>query len=212
MWIVDTIFSKTISILFPPSCYICRKEGVSLCSVCLQSCEQSIDTPTIYITSIYCFRNPHIKKIIHAIKYFHRKDLIEPLSEKLIEEIQKELLDNTINNTYTLIPIPMATSRKYTRGYNQAECLASEIANKCQLKSNTTLLIRKKQPQQQVKTKTRHERLVNQRDSFIVTGDVTNMHIILVDDVTTTGATIIEARKVLLLAGATIVRAVTIAH
>lgn len=230
MWTISSFTSKILSIFFPPHCYSCNKEGFSLCPLCLEQYQKSIDTPALYITSVYSFHDQRIKKIIHAIKYFHRKDLIPPLSKELACLLQKELSKEsltsgdsqrespTINDKklttskYVLVPIPMPLLRKYIRGYNQAECIAKELSQQCSLTINITILSRLRSPKRQVTTKTKGERLRNQHNSFKVIGDVNNMHIILVDDVTTTGATIIEARRELLKAGAQEVRAVTLAH
>jgi ComF family protein len=152
-----------------------------------------------------------MKKIIHAIKYFHRKDLVLPLTKAVAQELTK---NNQIPNLSDsiLIPIPMPLLRKYIRGYNQAELIAQELSKRCLIPYTTKLLHRKGNHKRQVTKKTRSERIKNQHHSFIVKGDVNNLNIILVDDVTTTGATIIEARNELLKAGAKSVRAITIAH
>lgn len=204
MWMIKT-FSKIISIIFPSRCYNCHKEGISLCNSCLKSSRKVLDTPHTYITSIYSFKDPVIKKSIHAIKYFHRKDLVEPLTQELANEIG-------VANKCILVPIPMPRIRKYMRGYNQAELIALSLSKKCSLLIRTDLLIRIKSPRRQVTTKTKSERLENQHNSFKVINSVKDMNIILVDDVTTTGATISEARNTLLKAGANNVKAVTIAH
>lgn len=211
MWMIK-IFSKIISIIFPSHCYNCHKEGDSLCDSCLKNTRKVLDTPAIYITSIYSFKDPIIKKSIHAIKYFHRKDLIEPLTQELAKEICVTNSYKLQANSWTLVPIPMPRLRKYMRGYNQAELIANSLSKKCSLLVRSDVLVRLKSPKRQVKTKTKSERLQNQHNSFKITNNVKNMNIILVDDVTTTGATISEARNTLLKAGAGSVIAVTIAH
>lgn len=208
---MNSLLSKILSVLFPPSCYNCHQEGTSLCTSCLSSCKKSIETPALYITSVYSFQDKLIKKVIHAIKYFHRRDLIEPLTQELgiilLQKLKKENITNLV-----IVPIPMSSLRKYMRGYNQAELIAKTLSQQCSLDINTKILLRKKSPKRQVTTKTRSERLLNQNDSFMVMKDVSGLNIILVDDVTTTGATIMEARKTLLKQGARSVSAITIAH
>lgn len=213
MWMIPPFITKIIAVLFPPRCLGCNKEGFSLCAICLERSRKSLDTPTIFITSIYSFRDPLIKKAIHAIKYFHRRDLVEPLTTLLATELKSEFANpSPLVDNWILVPIPMPSLRKYIRGYNQAELITKALAKQCSIPINTTILTRLHSPKRQVITKTKNERLRNQHNSFKVTGDVRNMQIILVDDVTTTGATLIEARKALLQAGATTVRAVTLAH
>ena len=215
MWTISSSFSKVVSIIFPPHCYGCGKDNISLCESCLSHCKKTLDTPSLYITSVYSFKDPLIKKAIHAIKYFHRKDLIAPLTTELAKEVNR-LVSAT---PYTLspipcllIPIPMPTLRKYMRGYNQSEEIAKELSLQCHLDYDSKILIRKISPKRQVTTKTRGERLKNQHNSFKVIKNVEGLHIILVDDVTTTGATFHEARETLLKAGAKSVKAVTLAH
>ena len=98
------------------------------------------------------------------------------------------------------------------RGYNQAELIAKEISEKLYIPINNKILFRIKNPKRQVKTSTRSERLKNQHNTFKVAEGVLNSNIILVDDVTTTGATIKEARDILIKNGAKKVMAITIAH
>lgn len=211
---INTIFLRCsafiIGILFPPYCYVCKKESTQLCNHCLQHFTRTIDTPSPCITSIYSFKDPHIKKIIHAIKYFHRKDLIVPFAKIMSSEIQKEK-DYT---SYILLPIPMPTFRKYIRGYNHTETLAQQVQREISLPLSTTTLLRNPlmSKKRQVRTKSRKERMQNQNNAFIVNQLVKGMNIILIDDVVTTGATLLEARKVLLEHGALRVVAYTIAH
>jgi ComF family protein len=111
-----------------------------------------------------------------------------------------------------LIPIPMPRLRRYIRGYNQAELFAEEISRQTGLPLYRDTVIRKHSPKRQVTLRTRTSRLTNQKGSFMVTKDVIGLCIIVIDDVTTTGSTVAEARKVLLSARAKSVTAITVAH
>ena len=214
MWMIKNIFTKCysfiIEIFFPSYCYVCKEENVSLCMHCLGRFTKAIDSPAPYITSIYSFKDPHIKKIIHAIKYFHRKDLVKPLAKILSIEIQKEK-DYT---SYTIIPIPMPTFRKYIRGYNHTEELAKQIHKEILITVSTKTLLRNPlvSKKRQVKAKSRNERIRNQNNAFVVNEPMKGMSVILIDDVTTTGATLREARRILLEHGALRVIAYTVAH
>ena len=108
----------------------------------------------------------------------------------------------------------MPHSRKYIRGYNHTEVLANLISKELGLFCRNTILIQNKgtHTKRQVATRGRTERLQNKRNTLIVSENVQNMNILLIDDVTTTGATLGEARRVLLQAGASQVMAFTIAH
>ncbi len=204
---IQKIISSLGSLLFPSYCYHCHKEGESFCEDCLDARKRAVDTPAPYITSVYSFKDPVIKKAIHAVKYFHRKDLISPLTKRLVDEIKMRAL-----TTYVLVPIPMPTMRQYIRGYNHTEAMARVIAKHTNLPVQINILTRAESKKRQVTTRSRNERLKNQHNAFKVSTDVRGLHIILIDDVTTTGATLLEARRVLLKEGATHVEAFTIAH
>ena len=168
---------------------------------------RSYDSPSPVILTLYSFKDEKIKRIIHAIKYFHRKDLIAPLVTPVTQELRSKNLTNFI-----LVPIPMPQLRKYMRGYNHSEAIAHELSIQTLLPVNTTLLQRNSSIKRQVLTRSRKERLKNQHNAFTVKENVHGMNILLVDDVTTTGATLLEARKKLIEKGAARVEALALAH
>lgn len=203
---IHTVSLKILSFIFPTSCYGCKKGTVSLCEECLLLCKKPLTPPYLFIVSLYSFKSPLIRKSIHAIKYFRRKDLIEPLANKMTEEI------NSRNFSGTIIPIPMHRLRKLVRGYNHAEELAYQISLITKLPYNKKILTRATRAKRQVTTRSRSERLRNQERTFKVTGNIEGDNFILIDDVTTTGATLLTARKALIDSGAKNVWAITIAH
>ncbi|MBB3062629.1 ComF family protein [Microbulbifer rhizosphaerae] len=100
-----------------------------------------------------------------------------------------------------LVPIPLHWRRYLTRGYNQAQLLASEFGRQWNIPVKPRLLHKHTATgtQQQLK---RGQRLRNLRDSFRVRGTPVGLHIGLVDDVITTGATLEAAARCLLEVGA----------
>ncbi len=214
MWMilkyVRYVCTFILDILSPRQCYICKTNNASICKKCISQFKPSVDSPYPYIHCLYSFKDPQVKKIIHAIKYFHRKDLILPLALSLADEIKK--LDNYTD--YALAPIPMPSFRKYTRGFNHTEALACAISKVTSLPVITDLHIKNSSrlERRQVSTRSRSERLRNRHDAFIIETPLQHKKLLIIDDVTTTGATLNEARKVLLLSGATHVLGYTIAH
>lgn len=208
----EKLLSHITSIFFPKQCYICKNNTTptTICEACFHSFPKAITAPSPFIESIYSFKDPRIKKIIHAIKYFHRKDLIIPCSNKLSEVISKEIN----HHSYVLVPIPMPVLRKYIRGYNHTEQIAKAVSLQLQIPVMDNILKENssKHSRRQVTTRSRKDRILNKRNAFITNKDVTGFNIILIDDVTTTGATLREARKVLLQHGALSVVAFTFAH
>jgi len=212
MWMIiriQSFFATLLSFLFPSQCYLCKNEGETLCTPCLQRLPKAIETPYPFIYSIYSFKNYNVKQVIHAIKYFHRRDLIHPLITTLCNDINNPLLQEKKS---ILVPIPMPHLRKYIRGHNHAESLAQELSKITGQPIDTSLLRRNKTNKRQVTTMSRKERIDNQKNAFSVNSSVENKIIILIDDVTTTGSTLYEARALLLKKGAREVHALTIAH
>lgn len=204
MWMIHFL----LQLLFPARCLGCKVSGTPLCARCIQLSRKSLTSINGYTTSLFDFKDPLIQYAIRSIKYYGRRDLLPPLSNALAKQLQ----ENTAIQKYLLVPIPMPKLRKLTRGYNQAELIAAHLGEALTVSVDTKLLLRAKNSKRQVQTQTRAERLLNQKNSFTTCGDVSGKIICLVDDVTTTGATLDEARKTLLASGANEVIAITLAH
>lgn len=212
MWNIFYVFNKIQTILFPPRCFVCKKEGEVLCTGCLKRFSKSIDMSDWHTKSTFSFKDKEIKRIIHAIKYNHRKDLVPPIAKAVASELKEDIDSEPLTSGWILVPIPMPVIRKYMRGYNQAQIIAEEISKILSLPVDNDLLARTRNTRRQVQSLTRSERLRNQNNSFKLNKNPKDLNIILVDDVTTTGATISEARKTLMKNGAKNVRAITVAH
>lgn len=206
MWIIYTVYQSLLHLFFPRSCFSCGKEGVALCYTCINSTKRVLDTQPPYTMSIFNYKDQLIKRTLHAIKYYHRKDLLPPLANVLVDKIVAERYEGV------LVPIPMPTIRMSMRGYNQASLLATILSKGTRLMLREDILVRSKSPARQVTMNSKSSRLLNQKHTFKVTNNVVGLDIILVDDVTTTGATLNEARKILLKHKAKSVTCVTLAH
>lgn len=169
--------------------------------------------------SIFEYQNPTVRDAIWEIKYWKNEKigrlLAKIIHEFLIEEISdRELFGNFTNPI--LVPIPASRRRIRERGYNQCEFLCrliEEIDGGRNLKTASLLRkVKETLPQTEIKLKT--ERELNIKGCFSVKDSacVKGKNIIILDDVTTTGSTIREARRALLEAGARKVIAFAVAH
>ncbi len=204
MWMIDSL----LQIIFPARCMGCGVSKVSLCTRCILLARKSLNPVNAYTASLFDFKDPLIKRAIHSLKYYRRKDILPPLATALASEVGSVLRANL----YTLIPIPMPTMRKLLRGHNQAELLAQYLGEALTLTVDSKILVRTRGLKRQTTMRRKQEREANQRGSFSVQGAIDGKRFCLVDDVTTTGATLDEARKTLLSHGAQEVIAVTLAH
>ncbi len=149
--------------------------------------------------SLYRFKeNSEIQTIIHHIKYSGFKKLGFLLGEL----IAKDLLENYnyLLNYDCIIPIPLHKTKIRERGYNQSEYISRGINEHLKLNYDNFSFIRKKDTQSQTKLNI-EERYKNMKDAFAVApkhkNSLKGKKIILVDDIITTGATIVEAVKTL---------------
>jgi competence protein ComFC len=168
------------------------------------------DTNNSNIKSIFRYKDKIARKIIWEIKYNKNKVLTKKIAkifyEFILEEISDEIsFSNFINPL--LIPVPISNKTRKERGYNQCEEILKEIEK---LDTNNIFeidfeIIKKvKETTHQAKIKNRKQRLKNLDGCFEIINKqkVLGRNIILIDDVTTTGATIFEISKTLKNAGA----------
>lgn len=218
--LLHSIWRTFLDILFPLACLGCKRPGTALCLTCLQTVPppEKILDETIY--SLFSYRHPLIRRSIWMLKYKNRPGITESMGKVLYERMIMEyddLLQFKNFRSPIVIPIPLSKKREHSRGYNQAALLSRaallhDVEKLFSYSDNLVLRARDTKPQAHIKNRMR--RLENIRGSFIVPsqGEVRGKNIILIDDVTTTGATVREVKSVLKKAGARHIVAFTIAH
>jgi len=171
-----------------------------------------------WIYPLFHYKDPRVKAIIWELKYKENTKPLEYISKLIYEEIIAIISDITIFNNnaeFLLIPIPITQERRIERGYNQSEYIAKAILeNDLQhfLIYAPQWLLKTKETLRQSHSQSKEERVQNLIGCFSANEKVDGKYIILIDDVVTTGSTLTEARKTLIMAGARDVMAFTIAH
>jgi len=143
----------------------------------------------------------HLQRIIHDLKFQFLKPLAEGLGRRM-SDTMAPLIDKIKPDM--VVPVPLHASRRYYRGFNQAEELAREIARRLEVPLQADILYMARRTKQQARLPAAR-REVNVRGAFAVADDdgvLEGKRIILVDDVTTTGATLRENARALREAGA----------
>ena len=215
------LFLNTIlDIIFPVKCLSCGYAGLDLCFVCISNFPPAERENAKWVFSLFDYRHPPLKKALWLLKYRGKKRLANIFAEIMYGKILEELSDLAIMQNFRdviIIPIPLSALGLRERGYNQAELIAkklSELDGNINFKIEKHILIKNKETKHQARIKNRNERLRNLSGAFAVKNEllIKNRNIILIDDITTTGATLNEAKKILKKAGARKIIAFTVAH
>jgi len=139
------------------------------------------------------------QKLLHQIKYKGEQDLGEYLGRMFIQHLGKEA---AYNNVEIIVPVPLHKSKLRNRGYNQSEVLAKGMADVLGVGVESSSVVRIKKSETQTR-KDRAARWQNVSGIFAVTNDnLQGKHVLLVDDVITTGATLEACGEKILAAGA----------
>jgi ComF family protein len=148
-----------------------------------------------------------MKDIVHALKYDRRRSISPRLGAMMRERGEPLLRD-----AGCVIPVPLHPRREYRRGFNQAHDLARHLG------PPVVPLLKRVVPTRPQIDLPRHERRQNVRDAFAIGWDGGQPSpsslrvVVLVDDVSTTGATLEACARVLKNAGVGEVRALTAAR
>ena len=228
-----------VSLFFPPHCAGCGKDtiaGVHLCEACSAQarrieapfCERCSEPFDGSITDTFgcancgdrqlhfeCAVAPYlsrgvVREFIHRFKYDHERFLRLPLGAWLADALSDPRLNGRPFDA--IVPVPLHPTRYRERGFNQAALLAELLSAHAAVP-----LLDGLQRTRYTTTQTRldrQERMENLRNAFRVRkgAHVQSLHLLLVDDVFTTGATVDECARVLRLAGAASVRVATVAR
>lgn len=198
------MFGKVLDILFPPSNY----ERIVDATHALIG-EPALVRTALGIPILSCA--PYSDEAVHAAIRVVKKTgapksarlLGELLGDILIaERSEKEFWDHT---NCCIVPIPQTGKRTRERGFNHLTLITDTLPPELHALVNTRALIQTRYAPMQ-KTLTREERFKNVAGIFAVPHPekIRGMHIFLIDDVTTTGATLESATQALERAGATV--------
>lgn len=162
-----------------------------------------------YLWASFYYETP-VSGMVYALKHQANIALAAPLAAMMTQNAPPWLATAQID---AVLPVPLHPKRRVERGFNQSELLAEYLAKYygwCILPPRT--VFRRPRPPQS--TLERKQRLQNVRHAFDIRHphEVKNCNLLLIDDVTTTGATLYELAQTLKQSGANAVFAWTTAH
>jgi ComF family protein len=147
--------------------------------------------------------------IVHALKYGGWEKIADQLAERMSRLAWPV---DVVEERAGIVPIPLASARKRQRGYNQSALIARGLGRRWRIPVWENLVVRTRETASQTRL-TPEQRLDNVAGSFRIDekhlGIFQGVHVLIVDDVVTTAATLNECAKLLYAAGARIISYVT---
>lgn len=147
-------------------------------------------------TALYFFhKGEKVQQLIHRLKYHGEKEIGHLTGRILAANLRSNGRFNSID---AVIPVPLHPKKLKIRGFNQSEFFAKGIADELNIGLYKDLLVRKKHTSSQTR-KSRFSRFENVSDVFMVNPEVAikPQHILIVDDVVTTGSTLCACAEAL---------------
>jgi ComF family protein len=148
-----------------------------------------------------------LRDALHDLKFARRRALARPLGDLLAEQCAADVPPDAD----ALVPVPLAPGREAERGFNQARLLADRLAASLArpVRAGWLTRIRGTGPQTDL---TAAQRVENVRGAFRAKAAVAGHHLVVVDDILTTGATVAECARALRAAGARAVGVLAVAR
>jgi competence protein ComFC len=233
------LLEAAASLLYPPVCTLCSsntRAGKYLCERCETKairivapfCRQCSEPFEGAITNAFtCANCAHrvvyfdaavaayrgrgiVRQIIHDFKYRHQVHLQYLVARWLYAAFNDERLQG--RRFDIIVPVPLHPTRQRERGFNQASLLAELLSAQVSIPCKGVLKRTRYTTTQTALD--RAERMENLHNAFRLrkNADVRGLHVLLIDDVLTTGSTLSECARVLKRAGATSVHAATAAR
>jgi len=219
-----------LDLLFPQRCVGCGREGDFICYSCRRSLPQII--PPLcprcgkpQPSGILCpscvgwgaridgIRSPFrfdgvMRQAIYQLKYKNLRALAAPLAKLLNDYLGTNPVSGEV-----LVPVPLHQKRLRERGYNQSSLLAQELGKLTKLPVVDNCLIRQRHALPQARTSTVDERRSNVADAFTCCDHrLRDKQVLLIDDVSTSGATLDACAAALKATGTTSVWGLVLAR
>jgi competence protein ComFC len=227
---LNKLKTSVLDLLFPPRCVGCGSEGSFLCFHCKSALDylppplcprcgiplpegsncytcKNYDREIDGIRSLFPL-NGVVHQAVLQFKYQNVKALAAQLAELMGEYLRVHRMHADI-----LVPVPLHPRRLRERGYNQSSLLAVELGRLTSWPVVEGVLLRIKNTPPQTKTKSAEERRQNVAGAFSCLGRrLSGRHVLLIDDVCTSGATLDSCATALKRAGAASVWGLTLAR
>ncbi len=195
--------ANLLEIIDPPRCQKCGRpmEKTGTCSECLRHRH-------LFERSAAVLKyEGAVRDVVHRFKYGNKPSYAVPLG-RLMLRLESAKEDSVLAEVDCIAPVPLHKNRMHSRGFNQSALLAKEIAKQCGITYDDVLRrVKDTIPQSAL---TASERQKNIADAFMCKKEIMYKHVLVIDDIFTTGGTLTYCAKALLEAGAQRVSCLTL--
>ena len=227
---MEIVTQNLKDLIFPKQCFSCKAWGNFICFDCSQTLKSQLHQRCIIcqkpslggwthpkcqtkftsdrLITIFDYHDQTISRLINTAKLALAPEIFSELARAGCNRLTIQSSDW---NQFILCPIPQTRSKARWRGFNQSELIANEFSQRFNLVIDQVL--QKSRTTRQQKELDKTQRSLNLQKAFLITQlEYIPKQIILIDDITTTGSTFIEAAKVLKKAGVKTVWCLAIAQ
>jgi ComF family protein len=206
-----TVFDEFLDVFLPAQCSICHRLPSVICAECLKSFEgnsRSVQRGELRGASLFAF-DERSSKLIADFKEKGQFAIANLLIDHLVNDSFREALLEM--NADVLVAVPSSSRSFAKRGFVPAQVIANRLARTLGLKTTTKSLwqTRTANDQAGLDQEARAENLVGAMKASIA---LATKRVLLVDDIVTTGSTLIEAARAASVVGAQVVGFVTLAE
>jgi ComF family protein len=205
---INTCFKNIAHLLYPEICAGCGSDLISGKNLICGDCENEIPVTGFHLYQenpvekifrgrlpvvtawayAYFSKDSVVQNILHSLKYGGNKEIGVKIGQMMGRALKACEWNNDL---FAVIPLPLHFAKQKKRGYNQAETICNGISSEMNIPVLTDVIERRKNTATQTR-KSRMERWNNIESKFEVKSDtgLINKHVLLIDDVITTGATL----------------------
>lgn len=219
-----------LSLFFPEICLGCKRSLLYQEKFICTHCEYSLPYTNFHLEQnsqaakklwgripvekvasyLYFGNKSHVQQLMHSIKYGNRPNVARFFGHRYGREL---VASGAFSDADLIIPVPLHKKKLIQRGYNQSEYFGKGLSESMGIELHATVLKRTQHRESQT-MRNRYERYENTKGIFSVRQPsvIVNQHVILVDDVLTTGATLEACANALLEVKGVRVSIITLAY
>ena len=203
-----TFFNDLVSLVYPHTCAGCGSDLIQEDAHICFDCQAGLPVTNFYnerlnpvekifrgripvesgTSHVYFTKHSPVQNLLHQLKYKGNKDIGRLMGSMIGEGLRNS---GWMNKVDVVIPLPLHSKKLKKRGYNQAEIICEGIGDEMSVPVFTDVIVRRENTETQTH-KSRMERWWNIESKFELKKPmlIVNKHVLLVDDVITTGATL----------------------